>query len=400
MWDYVVNTIFCLSLQLCLVSFPASADGWTMHVVDDSTVGADGVRLADFNSDGLPDVVTGWEQGGEIRLCIDPGPAKAKEKWPSVMVGRAPDAEDAMPVDLDGDGFIDVVSCCEGKTRSVFVHWNPGDPGKLLDPASWRTGSFPQLENKCMWMFSLAMDIDGKHGIDLVVGAKGDGAEIGWLEAPPDPRALSAWTWHPLREAGWVMSLIASDMDNDGDKDVLFSDRRGRRMGVFWLEHPIKNDELAGPWKEHPIGALGHEVMFITESDIDGNGLPDVVAAVKPRQILIFERGDASGTKWTEIPVSIPEQAGTAKAVAIADMDCDGTKDIVFTCEKAEEGPGVMALLHKAKRWESADISGPKGVKYDLAELLDLDGDGDLDVLTCEEIELNAVVWYESPLGK
>ena len=42
------------------------------------------------------------------------------------------------------------------------------------------------------------------------------------------------------------------------------------------------------------------------------------------------------------------------------------------------------------------------GVKYDRIELMDLDGDGDLDVLTCEEQEAGTgmgVFWYENPIG-
>lgn len=48
-------------------------------------------------------------------------------------------------------------------------------------------------------------------------------------------------------------------------------------------------------------------------------------------------------------------------------------------------------------KWEPRDIGGPKGIKYDRIELLDLDGDGDLDLLTCEERDFNAVLWYENP---
>jgi hypothetical protein len=29
--------------------------------------------------------------------------------------------------------------------------------------------------------------------------------------------------------------------------------------------------------------------------------------------------------------------------------------------------------------------------------MLDLDADGDLDLLTTEEIDLDAVIWYENP---
>lgn len=47
--------------------------------------------------------------------------------------------------------------------------------------------------------------------------------------------------------------------------------------------------------------------------------------------------------------------------------------------------------------WQAHEISGPEGVRFDPVELLDRDGDGDLDVLTCEETANLGVVWYENP---
>ncbi|MCA9412820.1 MAG: hypothetical protein KC944_16520, partial [Candidatus Omnitrophica bacterium] len=48
--------------------------------------------------------------------------------------------------------------------------------------------------------------------------------------------------------------------------------------------------------------------------------------------------------------------------------------------------------------WESYSISGDKvGIKFDLLEMIDLDGDGDLDLLTCAERENLGVFWYENP---
>ena len=69
---------------------------WACHAVDDTLRGADGVKLADINGDGLTDIATGWEEGGATRVYLHPGHAKAKEKWPAVTVGRTPAVEDAV----------------------------------------------------------------------------------------------------------------------------------------------------------------------------------------------------------------------------------------------------------------------------------------------------------------
>lgn len=54
---------------------------------------------------------------------------------------------------------------------------------------------------------------------------------------------------------------------------------------------------------------------------------------------------------------------------------------------------------------ESFGMSGPEGIKFDRIELVNLDFDGDLDVLTCEEphvvgeerVDLGAI-WSDSSL--
>jgi hypothetical protein len=88
------------------------------HAIDNTGRGADGTRWVDVNGDGLLDIVTGWEESGEIRLRLHPGHAKVREPWPGVVVGKVGSPEDAVFVDLDGDGAIDVLSSCEGGTNS------------------------------------------------------------------------------------------------------------------------------------------------------------------------------------------------------------------------------------------------------------------------------------------
>jgi hypothetical protein len=80
----------------------------------------------------------------------------------------------------------------------------------------------------------------------------------------------------------------------------------------------------------------------------------------------------------------------------------DGKPDLVVTCEGAKGKKSGVAWLSShdsphGPRWVSHDIGGPAGVKYDLCPLSDLDGDGDLDVLTTEESDNLGVIWYENP---
>ncbi|MBM3457395.1 MAG: VCBS repeat-containing protein [Armatimonadetes bacterium] len=310
--------------------------------------------------------------------------------------------EDAVLVDLDRDGSPDVVSAAEGRTRSLFVHWAPTDAARLLDPIAWSTTPIPGSRGRMQWMFTLPLQLDGKHGPDLVAAGKNEGAELGWWEAPRDARNLAEWHWRRLRAVGWIMSLVGEDMDGDGDTDLLCSDRKGPSAGVFWLENPGLT-RVAGEWVEHPVAAGGREAMFLAVSDFDGDGRRDVVAAVKDQELLLCRRLDGSGLRWDVSSVSLPGNTGGAKAVQAGDLDGDGRAELVFTCVGATNGRhGVMGLRRapEGSGWVPVIIGGPDGVKHDLVELQDLDSDGDLDVLTCEETRNLGVFWYENPSRK
>jgi len=373
---------------------------WQLHVIDDSSRGADGVKLGDINGDGLLDIVTGWEEGGITRVYLNPGPDQAREAWPAVTVGKTPAVEDAVFVDVDGDGVLDVVSSCEGEERRIFVHWAPKKAGDLLDPDKWRQELLPaSTEHNQQWMYAVPMDIGGKHGLDLVVGAKAGRHRLGWFEAPGTPRNLAAWKFHPLSPAGWVMSIWKEDMDGDGDLDIVLSDRKEEKRGVRWLENPGQRPALYEPWQNHYMGAREYEVLSMTLTDLDGDGLEDAVAALFNTDLLFMKRLDASGRNWEPSLISADYQAGNTRAVAVADLNEDGLPDIALTTTRAKDKHGVLWL--EAPEWRPRQISGAeKGIKYDRIELIDLDGDGDLDLLTCEESEGGkglGVIWYENP---
>ena len=390
----------CLAVTMLLCSGLQAAQPWTRHTIDDSSRGADGVRMADANGDGLLDIATGWEEGGAIRVYLNPGPAAAKRAWPAVTVGQVKSPEDAVLVDVDGDGAIDVVSCCEGSTRTVYVHWAPVDPQRYLDSNAWQTEAIPATAGAERFMFALPMQIDGRRGVDLVVGSKEKGS-VGWLQAAENPRDLAAWKWHRLYEAGWIMSLEPLDMDRDGDLDVVVSDRKGKSAGVLWLENPGEKAAASGsPWREHRIGAAGLEVMFLAVGAIDGETA--IVVATRNQKLLAFTR---QANQWTSSEIPNPYAAPHGKSVALGDLDGDGKLDLAHAINSQGNRmlPGVTWTSSKtmplatpgAREWH--DVSGPQGVKFDLLQLIDLDADGDLDIVGCEERDNLGVFWYENP---
>jgi hypothetical protein len=68
---------------------------------------------------------------------------------------------------------------------------------------------------------------------------------------------------------------------------------------------------------------------------------------------------------------------------------------------------GVIWLRNTGSGYERGEISGEDGEKFDNLELYDIDGDGDLDVVTSEQgtagvtppSEKLGVVWYENVIG-
>lgn len=400
-----------VGIPLILQAAPRTIAGqspWERHTIDDTSRGADGVKLADVNRDGWMDITTGWEQGGLTRVYLNPGPQKVKSKWPFGTTGRTPSVEDAVFVDLDGDGAVDVVSCCEGNAQSVIVQWAPKNEKEYLEEAKWRSQIIPISEKMTRWMFCMPMQVDQQGGIDLIAGSKNPNAQIGWFEVPKKSRDLKAYRWHTISPAGWIMSLRCVDMDADGDLDVLTSDRKGPMRGCRWLENPGLGESQKKLWPNHFIGCRDKEVMFLTLDDIDEDGLQDVLVAVNANeesQIIILRRLDVRGQRWKEHVIACPERTGTAKAVVVGDLNGDGQKDIVFSCEHAQAPKSGLMWLSCEKGvfegdWRAHEISGPKGIKYDRMELLDVDMDGDPDVLACEESEGGkglGLFWYENP---
>jgi hypothetical protein len=135
--------------------------------------------------------------------------------------------------------------------------------------------------------------------------------------------------------------------------------------------------------------------LFLTPATLEADRTDVLIASSKA--ILWYKlNGELRET------IALPEWCGSGKAVSTGDLDGDQQPDLVFTCENAVgERSGIAWAKRGPTGWQFHDIGGPQGIKYDLCPLVDLDDDGDLDVITTEEREGPqgglGVVWYENP---
>ena len=392
----LIPTILTI-VAMCLpigAATSAASDGWSRRTIDAGPSGADGVRLGDADRDGLADVVVGWEEAGITRLYFNPGEDGIRHPWPYVELGPTPSVEDALIHDYDSDGRPDVVVSMEGDEKRLAVFSLIEGDEETTDRTDWRSETIDASHGLMQWMFAAPFPLPDAPGAVFAAG-KGAGAAGG---------ILAGERWLPVVPVGWVMSIIPV-AGFDGIRTVLLTDRKGPRRGVWRLQYTADD-----AWHTERIAAAGREVMFADYADVDGDGLDDIAVALgggEAGSVLLLISQDENGGRWDGVETWLPPWAGRGKAVSVGDVNLDGRPDLVVSCEHAEgsmRGVFVYELPSDplTGHWIARDVSGPDGSKFDRMELLDIDGDGDLDVLTTEENGGEdsrglGVIWYENP---
>ncbi len=402
----------CLILFLLVGVSGVKAQEWVFHSIDNvegekSVRGADGVKLADFNNDGMMDVVSGWEQAGDSRIYINPGFAAVRAPWQEIIVGKASSPEDALAVDLDGDGCIDVVTSSEGPDGGIYFHWAPPRE-KLSDSEAWKTEILPVSDIGRSWMYTVPMQVDGKHGVDLVSGGKG--TPLVWFEAPENPRDTKEWKMHVISnvtsKGGWTMDIHIIDMNNDDDMDIVWTTRWGASKkpadcvgAVRWLENPGNGETQALPWKEHQVSRVIDNFMFADVADLDKDGHLDIIAGLHDKGVRLYRGLSENSDEWQIVELPMGHDLRHCKGVAFGDINLDGQMDVVWTGERARP---QHWLEWKNSPWTSENwtkhLMNPTSGKMDAPVLWDVDNDGDLDMLSTMEGKYN-VFWFENPLN-
>lgn len=392
---------------------------WPLHVIvagasgAGNPDGADGVALADVDGDGLLDVVSGQEQGLRLTLSFNPGQASVEAPWPTVTLPAVNmcSAEDAQFADIDADGALDIIAGCETGTGLIEIYFGPTPPNtraELLVAANWTRVQLTNAVQRSMRI--LPHDIAGDAALELVVGGKEGNcgtppigeADVGyWSTATP--RTGASWTFTEIDPVGWTQQLEIVDLDGDTDEDLLLTDYDpincpaldNTRRGLRWLE----SDGADPPaFTGHQISAVEANHRWFSTYDWDGDSDLDIfdchsTTGPPPTTTLRWWRNNGSAASFTAFALPTLSGVGSCIDSEIADYDQDGDPDIAVSFSHAANASGMVWLRTDGGGfpgiYSRGEITGvldaDSDVKFDNIVSHDVDGDGDLDLVTSEQ---------------
>jgi hypothetical protein len=382
----------------------------------------EGFAVADMDGDGDADVVGGQgPPGGEepTQVAWWANPGGLAPDWPEQAVGKTVHAVDrVVALDLNGDGRTDVAVSEErypGEEPDANLWWfeasGAGPAGSFirhhlveqysmnnLDAGDVDGDGDPDLvtsEHKGPHLRAQVFENDGGGTFTLREIDRGKECHLGMrlfdLDGDGDLDMVGpAWDayrylhlWRNDTSGGPLAfrlltvdedpphdpwTKIAGDLDGDGRDDLVVAGQKGP---LVWYRSPA--------WDRHEIADGGWSTVGGATGDVDGDGDLDVVMG---------------GTLWYENPGGLeatPDGAWTAHRigddpthdVVLGDLDGDGRIDVVTRNQSefdARAGDRVRVWLQEPDGgWRGVVLESPHGEGVALG---DLDGDGDLDVVT------------------
>lgn len=307
------------------------------------------LATGDFDADGKPDLA--WVEAGETpRLRLRRGTG-----GDSVAGPEAAGITGLLAADLDNDGKLDLVGF--GPKRVAFWRGR-GDGG--FDDATAGAGLA-----KAGGEAAAVLDADIDGDLDLALGGGEPVIELfrNALQGPLE--AVGKQTFPPLA-LNRVRALVASDLDRDGDPDLVV----GHAKGIAWLDN-LRQGRFADRTAGSGLAASG-PVEAIASADLDNDGLPDLIAAGDGLTLWHNLGGHFAAWNLPGLP-----RGKRFTAVVAFDADNDGRLDL------AAAGPdGIVVLAQRGTAAQPTFEPLPvEGAPANATALVAADRDGGLDLV-------------------
>jgi len=295
-----------------------------------------------------------------------------------VITQQAEGAADAHPADLDGDGDFDVLSASLVDDK---IAWYENDGNGAF-------GAQQVISTGANAAYAVhAADLDGDGDRDVLSASQQDD-RIAWYENDGGEGFSTAQDI--TTNADGASDVFAADLDGDGDMDVLSASQQDNK--VAWYEN--EGDGNFGGQRVMDSRERPQRPESVYAADLDGDDDLDVLVASSQDNTIAWYENNGSGG-FERRPIST--QAVGAIDVYAADIEGDGDLD-VFSASAgddkvawyANDGTGSFG------REQLVTASAPAGLRS--VHAANLDGDGDLDVLSASE-DANELVWYRNEKG-
>ncbi len=356
------------------------------QVLSTSADGAESVFCADLDGDGDNDVLAACDLDDKI-VWFENTDGLGTFGTEQIISLDADGARSVFSADLNGDGDFDVLSALEDDSSIVWYSNSDG------------LGDFVFAEliyDDAIGANSVySSDLDG-DGDNDVLSASSDDNTIAWFE-----NTDSFGNFGPISylssEISGVNFVYSDDLDGDGDNDVLASSNHpdfshGTDM-INWFENTNGQGFFSEPKRLIPE-VDGASSVFC--ADLDGDGDEDIVSALSnDNKIVWYENVDGLGTFNNQRIIS--DVAFGARCVFSTDIDGDGDFDVVAASYDADKIAWYENMDGLGNQWSQRvityDAEGAKSVYCS-----DIDGDGDSDVLSASYLD-HSIVWYENTDG-
>jgi len=305
---------------------------------------AHGLVVGDIDLDGDPDLVVApyWHEGGLCDIHLNDGRGEFEQVTSDLCEGDGQYFMWLRLVDLESDGDLDAV---DYRADGIPVAWLNDARGRF------ERSRRPIPENAAFcdlngdgYLDVLSREGALKMGCDSITGC----GEARWVprEGEAGVRVylndqegrFESHTFLPLsrltishHDLSWFI-----DIDNDGDQDVIYTDHVGHPNPVGVL----RNDGT-GRLTESGSGLATVDNGKIGAGDLNNDGYVDLVIAnhENPAQIWM---NDGTGT-FHDSGVRLGERFGS-QSLGVADLDQDGDNDIFITDYRR---PGTSVWLNQ-----------------------------------------------------
>jgi hypothetical protein len=319
------------------------------------------VALGDLDNDGAPDIVSANFSADTIGVLLGQGDGTFAAP---VDYGTGKGPNSIALADIDGDGVLDlVVANFSGNSLTILL--GKGD-GTLAAGGEYETSDPPRTV--------VPADLNRDGRLDLVVGYGGNYTHFGVWLGQGSGVFSAGQDFTPLVNLPGGSLQAIGDLNGDGYPDAVVVLPLNAVAAVYTGVLLGKGDgTFAEPIE---ISASGHVVGL---HDVDGDQRLDLISVLSS-DIVEVHRGLGDGTfaDWTSYGLG-----RRIDASAVGDMNGDGKLDLVAAFY-GYDGDSVGVIPGTDDGAFVIENSFATGRNPQSIALFDLDGDGNLDVVTVD----------------